>query len=135
MPDLLVRLVAHELLIEVLAIDGTPLSSSPCGEVNTVGHIAHVVLFRIVAVPDRSEHLLRNPSVKLRHTVYLLTGVAGEGRHTELLSVVVGVRTAHADELIPSDTQLSGIATHILTEQTLVEVVVTGRYGCVNGIE
>ena len=43
-PDIFVRLVAHKALVEVLAIDGTPLGSSPGGEVDTVGDIAHVVL-------------------------------------------------------------------------------------------
>ena len=79
MPDGLVRLVAHEILVEVLRIDGTPLSSSPCGEVHTVGDVTHVVLFRVIAIPNACEHLLANPSVKLRHAIDLLAGIAGKG--------------------------------------------------------
>ena len=40
---------------------------------------AHMVLLREIAAPDGGEHLLRYPAVKLRHTIHLLTGVAGEG--------------------------------------------------------
>ena len=64
MPDFLVRLVAHVLLVEVFGIDMTPLGSTPSGEVNAVGDVAHMVLLRIVAVPDGGKHLLRYPSVQ-----------------------------------------------------------------------
>ena len=67
--------------------------------------------------------------------VDLLAGVAGEGRHAELLRLVVGVGTAHADEFIPRDAELLGIATHVLAEESLVEVVVTGGHRCVHGVE
>ena len=49
--------------------------------------------------------------------------------------MVVGVGTTHADELVPRDAELLGIATHVLAKQTLVEVVVTSGYGGVNGIQ
>ena len=63
-PDLLVALVAHVLSVEVLSIHLTPLGSTPCGEVNTVGNITHVVLLGIVAGPDRCKHLLAYPAVQ-----------------------------------------------------------------------
>ena len=49
--------------------------------------------------------------------------------------MVVGVSTAHADELIPRDTQLLWVTTHVLAKQALVKVVVTGRYWCVYGVK
>ena len=70
-----------------------------------------------------------------RHAVHLLTSVAGEGRHTELLTLVVRVRTAHADELIPRDAEFLRIATHVFAEEALVEIVVAGRHRCMDGIE
>ena len=51
-PDFLVRLVGHEVLVEVLGIELPPFCSAPCWEVYTVGDIAHVVLLGIVALPD-----------------------------------------------------------------------------------
>ena len=89
------------LRIEVLGIDLQPLCSTPCGEVYTISHIAYMVLLRIIATPDGSEHLLRYPAVKHRHTIHLLTGVTSEGRHTELLALIIRIGTSHANELIP----------------------------------
>ena len=73
--------------------------------------------------------------MEFRHAVNLLTSVAGEGRHTELLALIVGVRTTHADELVPGNTEFLGIATHILAKQALLEVVVTCGHWGVHGIE
>ena len=101
MPDALVALVAHEVLVEVLGIELAPLGSSPCGEVYTVGDVAYVILLWIVAFPDGGEHLLAHPSVQFAHAVDLLTGVACERRHAETLRVVIGILTPHADKLIP----------------------------------
>ena len=70
-----------------------------------------------------------------RYAVDLLTGVAGEGRHTELFSMIIRIRTTHTDELVPSDTEFLGIAAHILTKQTFLEIVVSGRHGSVYGIK
>jgi hypothetical protein len=94
-----------------------------------------MVLLRIVAFPDGSEHFLRHPTVKHRHTIDLLTGVAGEGGHTETLSMIIRIRATHANELIPCDAQLRGIAAHVLAEEALVEVVVTCRHWGVDGIK
>ena len=49
--------------------------------------------------------------------------------------MVIGVLTTHANELVPRDTQLSRIATHILAEETLIEVVVTSRYRSVDSVK
>ena len=49
--------------------------------------------------------------------------------------MVVGIGASHADELVPRDAQALGIGTHILAEEALVEVVVAGRHGRVDGIE
>ena len=135
LPDILVALVRHEVLVEILAVKLLPLCCCPCWEVNAIGNIANVILLRIVAVPDWSEHLLRNPSVELRHTINLLAGVASECRHAETLRMIIWVLTAHADKLVPRDTQLSRIATHVLAEETLVKIVVTSWYWSVNSIK
>ena len=78
MPESLVRLVCEVLLVEVLSIDVSHLCSTPCREVNTVCYISHVVLLWPVASPDRSEHLLRHPSVETRNAIRLLTSVQSE---------------------------------------------------------
>ena len=101
MPDFLVALVAHMLCIKVLSINITPLCSTPCWEVNTVGNVAHVILLRIVAFPDWSKHLLRYPTMKHRYTINLLTSVTSKCTHTELLAMIIRIGTAHANELIP----------------------------------
>ena len=49
--------------------------------------------------------------------------------------MVIGVCTTHADELIPGDTQFGRIAAHILTEEPLVEIVMSGRHRGMNGIK
>ena len=135
MPDLLVALILHERGIEVLVVDVAPLCCAPCGEMHAIGHITHMILFREIAFPDRSEHLLAHPAMELGHAVDFLTGIASEDTHAETLVVVIGILTAHADELIPADAQTSGVATHVLTEQTFVEIVVTGRNRRVYRIE
>ena len=78
---------------------------------------------------------MADPSVQLADAVDLLTCVACEDRHTELFAVIVGVVATHSDELVPCDAQLCGIAAHVLAEQALVEIVVTGGYGSVHGVQ
>ena len=135
MPDFLITLVTHEVGIEILLIEMTPLRSSPRREVNTVGDVAHGILLGEIALPDGRKHLLRHPTVEFTYTVHLLTGVDGEGGHRELLSLIVGVRATHADELIPRDTELCRISAHVLAEEGLVEVVVTGGHRRMTGVE
>ena len=135
MPYLLVALVAHEFGIKIFCIELSPLCGGPTGEVDTVGHIAHMVLLRIVSVPDGGEHLLAHPTVQLAHTVHFLAGVAGKNRHAEALVVVFRILAAHTDELIPGNTEHGGIAAHIFAEELLVEIVMSGRHRRMNGIE
>ena len=49
--------------------------------------------------------------------------------------MILGIGATHTDELIPRDAELSGITTHILSEETLVEVVVTSGHRSVNSIK
>ena len=49
--------------------------------------------------------------------------------------MVVGIGATHADELVPRDAQLLGIAAHVLAEESLVEVVVAGGHGGMHGVE
>ena len=71
LPNLLVRLVCEEVLVEVLGIDALPLRSSPSWHVHTVGHIAHVVEFLWeVTLPDAVEHVLRHLAVQPAHAVH-----------------------------------------------------------------
>ena len=41
--------------------------------------------------------------------------------------MIVRVCTTHTDKLIPRNTELSRVTTHILTKQALVEIVMTSR--------
>ena len=49
--------------------------------------------------------------------------------------MVCRILATHTDELVPRDTQLGRVTTHVLAKQGLVEIVVAGRNGSVNGIE
>ena len=49
--------------------------------------------------------------------------------------MIIRIHTAHADELIPSDSQEASIAMHILREEAFIEIVVTGRHGSVDSVE
>ena len=135
MPDFLVALVVHEVLVEICIIELTPLCCCPSWEVNTIGYITYVVLLWEVTLPDVREHLLAYPTMELTYAVNLLTSIASEGRETETLVVIVCILTTHTDELIPRDTKALWIATHVLTEESLVEVVVTSWHWSVNSIE
>ena len=135
MPDLLITLIAHKGRIEVFVIELTPLCCSPCGKVHTVGNVANVILLRIVTSPDRCEHLLAHPTMELTHTVYLLTSIASEDTHAEALVVIIRILTTHTDELIPRDTQACRIVTHVLAEESLIEIVMSGRNRCVDSIQ
>ena len=135
MPDFLVALVVHEVLVEIFIIKLTPLCCSPSWEVNTIGYITYVVFLWEVALPDVREHLLAYPTVKLTYTINLLASVASECRETETLVVIVWIFTTHTDELIPRDAKTLWIATHVLAEESLVEVVMTSWHRSVNSIE
>ena len=101
MPDFLVALVVHEVLIKICVIEFTPLCCSPSWEVNTIGYITYVVLLWEITLPDIREHLLAHPTMELTYTINLLTSVACKSRKTETLVVIVCILTAHTNELIP----------------------------------
>jgi hypothetical protein len=103
--------------------------------VHTIGDITHVTLLGEITTPDVLEHLLGDLTVKPADAVDLLTGVAREGAHAELLAVIVGVLTSHANKLVPRDAEHLGIATHVLAKETFVEVVVTCGNGRMDSIE
>ena len=72
LPYFLVRLVIPEVFIKVGGIELFPLRCTPCREVYTIGHIAHVILLGEISLPDRSKHLLRHLSMQPAYTIYLL---------------------------------------------------------------
>ncbi len=135
MPDFLVALIVHKVLVEICIIELTPFCGCPCWEVYTIGYITYVILLWEVTLPDIREHLLAYPTVELTYTVNLLTSVASEGREAETLVVIVCILTAHTDELVPRNAEALWITTHVLAEESLVEVVVTCWYWSVNSIE
>ena len=57
-PYFLIGLVVHEILIEIVLKQLFPLRRTPSGKVYAIRHIAHMVLFREIAFPERREHLL-----------------------------------------------------------------------------
>ena len=119
----------------MLGIELLPLRCAPCGEVYTVGDVAHVHFFREVTFPDGSKHLLGNLSVQPAYTVHFLRSVTGEYGHAEAFALVAGVVAAEVHEVVPSDTHTGGITAHVLAEETFVEVVVTGRNRSVYGVQ
>ena len=123
MPDFLVALIAHKVLVEIVIIELAPLCGCPCWEVYTICYIIHMILLWEVTLPDVREHLLAYPTVQLTYTVNLLASVAGEGREAETLVVIVCILTAHTNELVPRNAEALWIATHVLAEESLVEVV------------
>ena len=102
---------------------------------NTVGYITYVAFFWEVTLPDTREHVLRHFTVQPAHTVYFLTSVASESRHTETFARITRVDTTHIHQFVPSDTHALWITTHVLAEETFVEVVVTSRNRSVNSIQ
>ena len=73
--------------------------------------------------------------METRNAVRLLTSVECEGRHRELLVRVVRICATHADELIPRDSELLRVATHVFSEEVFIEIVVTSRNWSVASIE
>ena len=74
-----------------------------------VCNVSHVVFFGEISFPYSVEHLLAYLAVQQADTIDFLTGIAKESGHAELLAVIVGICTSHANELIPRDTKLFGI--------------------------
>ena len=73
--------------------------------------------------------------MEFAYTVYFLAGVAGKGTHTETLTMVVRILTAHADKFLPGNAEFGRIAAHVLTEKSLVKIVMTSRNRGMDRIE
>ncbi len=101
---------------------------------NAVGDIAYMAFTPVVAFPDSGEHLLGNLAVEPAYAVGFLAGVEGEDAHGEAL-VGIGVLAAHVHQVVPGDTELGGETAHVFSEESFVEVVVSGGNGGVDGIE
>ena len=69
------------------------------------------------------------------HTVHFLRSVASEYGHTETFALIARIVAAEVHKVVPSDTHLRRIATHVLTEETFVKVVVTGRNRGMYGVQ
>ena len=94
-----------------------------------------MALFGIITLPYTGKHLLAHLTMQPTYAIHFLRGITCKGAHAESLALVIGIHTAHADELIPRDTQQLRITAHILAKETFVEIVVSCRYGSVNSIE
>ena len=92
-----------------------------------VCNVSHVVFFGEISFPYSVEHLLAYLAVQQADTIDFLTGIAKESGHAELLAVIVGICTSHANELVPCDTKFFRIRTKVLAKQAFVEIVVPCR--------
>ena len=135
LPHLHIRLVVDPLFRQVFLVDLFPLVRCPSRHVYTVGDIIYVQLLREIARPNGAEHLLRHLSVEPRNAICFLAGVEGEDGHREFLGVIIRIRAAHADQVVPLDTQFLGVLAHVFVEQALLEVVVTSGHRRMAGVE
>ena len=62
-PSIFARLVLEVIFAEVLAVEFLPLCGSPRRKVHPIGDVADMELFGEEALPDGSEHLLRDLAV------------------------------------------------------------------------
>ena len=69
------------------------------------------------------------------YTVYFLSCVASKYRHTETFALVTRIITSKIHQVVPADSHSCRVTTHVFTEQTFVEVVVTGRNRSMNCIK
>ena len=102
---------------------------------HTVGDETHMALFREVACPNVIEHLLADLAVQPANTINLLASVTCKDTHTELFAVIFRIGTAHTDELVPCDTEFLRVATHVFTEKSFLEIVVTCRHRGMNSVQ
>ena len=135
LPHIEVRLVLPPTLRELRVIHFFPFRRGPSRHMHTVRYIVHMQLFREIARPNRCEHLLRHFTVQPRYTIRFLTGVKRKHRHREFLSLVIRIRTTQTNQVIPFNTQLLRILTHILVEQAFLKIVVTGRNWRMAGVQ
>ena len=100
-----------------------------------VGDVIHMQLLREITGPYRAEHLLAYLAVEPAYAVCLLAGVERKDTHREFLGVVVRIDAAHADQVMPFDTQFAGIFVHVFVEQAFLEIVVAGGNRGVAGVQ
>ena len=68
------------------------------------------------------------------HAVSFLACVECEHTHRETF-VGIGIFATHVHQVIPRNTELGRIFTHIFAEKTLVKIVMTGRHGGMHGVK
>ncbi len=133
-PCLGVVLMLEYLWAELVHVEVFPLACGPCGHVDAICDISYMAFFPAVAFPDASEHLFRHFAVEPRYAVCFLACVEREYTHGEAF-VSVGVLAAHVHEVVPADAEFGRVFAHVFAEESFVEVVVTCRYGSVDGVE
>ena len=133
-PNLHIRLVAIEVVIEIFFVKCFPFWSSPCWHVNTISYIANVKFFREITFPNWVKHLLAHFAVQPAHTVNTLASVTSKYRHREFL-VCTWIFATHIHKVVPWDTKFSWIFAHIFTEETFVETVVTSWHWSVTSVK
>ena len=69
------------------------------------------------------------------YAVDFLRSVASEYRHTETFALVARIVTSEVHQVVPTDAHALRISTHVLSEETFIEVVVSGGNGRVYGVE
>ena len=134
-PNAFVTLVLHEVFVEMLPVKSLPRCRSPRGEVHTVSYVTYMAFFREIAFPYISKHLLRHFSMEPTYAVHFLTSVACKSRHAETFRMVIGILASHSNQFIPRNAQNRCITAHVLAEQSLVEIVMTGRNRSVHRIK
>ena len=100
-PNLRIRLVFQEVFVEIFVIQFLPFRSTPSGEMYTIGNITYMIFFREVSFPNTSKHFLRNFSVQPAYTVYFLTCIACESRHTETFIRITRINTSQVHQIFP----------------------------------
>ena len=130
-----VVVMGRELRTEHTGVDLLPLSGCPGRVMHAVGNIADEQFLRQIARIDAAENLLADITVKHRHTVDVLREVGGEEAHREFFVHIVAVHLAEAHHRLPVNLQTLRVMTDVLSEQSLVESVVTGRNRSVGGEE
>ena len=130
-----VVVVSGELLAKYAGMDLFPLRSGPGGVVDTVGHIAHIHLFREIAGPHACQNLLADLAVEPADAVDTLGHICGQDTHGEFLAAVIYVVAAQTHEGVPVNLHPLGERTEIYTHHILAEEVVTCGNGGVGGKE
>ena len=133
-PQLETILIPQDALADALLHKVSPRGSHPGRQVDAIGHVAYVKLLGEVSLPDGGKHLPGDLTMQLADAISLLAGIESKDAHGEFL-MRPGVLSPKVDQLLMRNVELIGIVTHILREERLIEVVVTGRYRCVAGVE